>query len=58
MSDPKSNDCDDVEITPEMLTAGVHELLGFEPEGDNFRLTVRSIFEAMLEAAPQSLFRA
>ena len=45
---------DGIEVTPEMLTAGVHELLGFEPEGDDFRLTVRSIFEAMLEAAPRS----
>ncbi len=23
MSDPKSNDCDDVEITPEMIEAGL-----------------------------------
>ena len=58
MGKPKLAECDEVEITPEMIEAGVHELLGFEPEGDNFRLTVRSIFEAMLEAAPQSLFRA
>ena len=48
----------EIEVTPEMLMAGVHELLGFEPEGDDFHLTVRSIFEAMLKAAPQSLFRA
>ena len=46
-----------IELTPKMLTAGVYELLGFEPEGDDFRLTVRSIFEAMLKAAPRSLFR-
>ena len=46
-----------VEVTPEMLTAGVRELLGFEPEGDDFRFTVRSIFEAMLKVAPQSLFQ-
>ena len=47
----------EIEVTPEMLTAGVHELLGFEPEGDDFRLTVLSIFEAMLKVAPRSLFR-
>ena len=47
-----------VAVTREMIEAGVGELLGFEPEGDDFRLTVRSIFEAMLEAAPQSLSRA
>jgi hypothetical protein len=36
-----------------MIQAGVSELLGFEPEGDDFRLTVCSIFEAMMKAAPK-----
>lgn len=51
-------DTEEIEITPEMIEAGVHELLGFDPEGDDFLLTVRSIFKAMLKVAPQSLFRA
>ena len=51
MSDPKSNDCDDVEITPEMIEAGVSALLNhdsrFEVDYDD---TIAEIFEAMWAA--------
>ena len=49
MSDPKSTDCDDVEITPEMIEAGMRELLGFfsEDVSDTPRPIVIDIYRAM-----------
>ncbi len=54
MSEPKPTDCDDVEITPEMIEAGVYELQDYDPEGDDLDFTVRWIFEAMMRAAKKS----
>ena len=53
MSDPKPNDCDDVEITPEMVRAGLEYLwdsgrLDFESESD--RVYVEGILEAVFKA--------
>ena len=41
----------EIEVTPEMLTAGVCELLNYDKYEDNPRLTARWIFEAMVAAA-------
>ena len=52
MSDPKSNDCDEVEITPEMIEAGTvalwekTTLVEFPNPAD--RLAVKAILEAVL----------
>ncbi len=55
MSDPKSNDCDDVEITPEMIETGVRKLLGFfsEDVSDTPRPIVADIYRAMASLAPR-----
>ena len=54
MSDPKPNDCDDVEITPEMIEAGAEVFTGydsrFEVPGD----IVGEIFIAMFSASPMA----
>ena len=44
----------EIEVTSEMLTAGMHELLDYDKEGDDPRLTVRWIFEAMMGVAPKA----
>lgn len=51
MSEQAGNEID---ITLEMVTAGVYELLDYDKEGDDPRLTVRWIFEAMMDAAPKA----
>ncbi len=40
----------EIEITPEMLQAGIDELLEYCPEQDEAKLVVRWIFEAMMRA--------
>ena len=40
----------EIEVTPEMIEAGVDELLLFEPGEDDARLSARLIFEAMVRA--------
>ena len=39
-----------VEITPEMIQAGIDELLEYRPEQDEAKLVVCWIFEAMMRA--------
>ena len=54
MSDPKSSDCDDVEITPEMIEAGLRELAYFDPEEDpaeTWGECVTDIYRAMRSIA-------
>ena len=49
MSDPKSNDCDDVEITPEMIGRGVDELCAYDWERDEPSEVVSRIIKAVFE---------
>ena len=57
MSDPKLPECDDVEITPEMIEAGVRKLLGFfsEDVSDTPRPIVADIYRTMVLLAPRPL---
>ena len=57
MTDPKLTDYDDVEITPEMIAAGAHALLGYNL--DSFkpcevRRAVIASFVAMMKSRPQA----
>jgi hypothetical protein len=45
---------DGVEITPEMIEAGLIELYGFSPENDLAEEAVEKIFRAMIRVGPQS----
>ena len=55
MSDPKPNDCGDVEITPAMIEMGVREILSFFPEDffDTPGPIVADIYRAMSRLASQ-----
>ncbi len=57
MSDPKLTECDDMKITPEMIEAGAHALLGYNL--DSFkpcevRRAVTASFVAMMKSRPQA----
>ena len=51
MSDPKSSDCDDVEITPEMIEAGIDILIDFELGWSRPEVYAADIYRAMMFAA-------
>ena len=55
MSEPKPTDCDDVEITPEMIEAGVQVFASFYPDshdgGETDYRMVRRILEAVSQAS-------
>ena len=55
MSDLKPTDCGDVDITSEMIEAGVRELLGFfsEDVSDTPGPIVADIYRAMALLAPR-----
>lgn len=40
-----------VEVTPEMVEAGVNEIIGFDPEVDGVVETVTAIYQAMVLVA-------
>jgi hypothetical protein len=42
----------EIEVTPEMIEAGLGELMQFSREGDVYEDRVRSIYEAMVRASP------
>ncbi len=49
MSDPKSDDCGDVEITPEMIGRGVDELCAYDWERDEPSEVVSRIIKAVFD---------
>ena len=51
-SESKSADSNEIEITPEMIEAGVATLLLFTSE-DRFEVIASSVYEAMALLAPQ-----
>ncbi len=60
MSDPKLTECDDVEITPEMIEAGMDEFYGHpiaadEPTIDEVREAIVATFRAMALACRRGL---
>ena len=52
MSDPKSNDCDDVEITPEMIEAGASILYRMETAFAGEEFWAEEVYRAMASLAP------
>ncbi len=48
MSDPKSNDCDDMEITPEMIAAGVQGFWSFDARFEDAEDVVKRIWRGMI----------
>ena len=47
MSDPKLPECDDVEITPEMIETGAEEVLGFDPDRESPDHVAIRVYRAM-----------
>ncbi len=56
MSDPKSTafDCDDVEITPEMIEAGAEAFAGYDSRFEGPGDIVGEIFIAMFSVSPMA----
>ena len=54
MSDNKPTDCDDVEITPEMIEAGLELLFFYERGEDDGGECIREIYVAMERVRSQS----
>ena len=50
MSEPKLPECDDVEITPEMIEAGVDRLLEYSVNFDDPSEVVRRVLASCLSA--------
>ena len=56
MSEPKPTDCDDVEITPEMIEAGLEELYRHgpaEPFDETMREAVAAVYRVMASVSPR-----
>jgi hypothetical protein len=47
----------EIEITPEMIEAGVDALLGFEPDYQDTDAIIRSVLEAALQSQSASVWR-
>ena len=60
MSDPKLPECDDVEITPEMIEAGARAILQFTEEQllDDHEGVAEAVFTAMMRQRLQSSTKA
>ena len=50
----EANTADEVEVTPEMIEAGVDALAGFSARDDLYENAVRDIFRAMMTALHRS----
>ena len=48
MGEPKLAECDDVEISPEMIRRGMYEILAYDPEFDGPEAAVIRILNAVL----------
>lgn len=57
MSEMKRTDCDNIEITPEMMEAGVEEFLSQDREFDLAMERVRRVYRAMEQARLRSSFQ-
>lgn len=49
---PENRNCAEIEVTPDMITAGVGELLGFSAEDGGAAETAERVFRAMVSASP------
>ena len=54
MSDPKLTECDDVEITPEMVEAGASVLYRMEPAFHSEEFWAKEVYRAMASLVPDA----